>query len=243
VSAAAPLSAAARDALGRVGAAAVANALLRRGLRNTFALGLRPVASGQAPMVGPAYTLRFIPAREDLDDLAQYARDDNPHRRAIEECPPDAVLVLAAGGDASASVMGDLMALRLSVRGVAGAVTDGGFRDSAGIAATGLPCYQRVPSGPATPIRLHAAELDVPVGLAGVAVYPGDILVGDADGVVVVPRHLANEVAAEVDGNAGYEAFVAARIRRGHSIFGLFPATPESRADYERWVAAGRRDD
>ena len=127
------LTPALRERLGRCGAATLSNALLKRGFRNTFLLGLNPVAPDQPPMVGPAYTLRFIPSREDIDSMALYARTDSLHRRAIEECPAGAVLVIDAGGDARASAMGDLMALRLKTRGVAGVVTDGGFRDAPGI--------------------------------------------------------------------------------------------------------------
>jgi regulator of RNase E activity RraA len=203
-------------------------------------VGLQPVGGDQAAMVGPAFTLRFIPAREDIDSMATYARDDGLHRRAIEECPPGAVLVLAPGGDNGASVMGDLMAMRLKIRGVEGVVTDGGYRDVPGIRATGLPCFQRLSSGPATPIRLHPVEFHAPVGVAGVPVYAGDIVVGDAEGVVVIPRHLLDEVAAEAAANADYEIFAAAHIARGHPLIGLFPATAESREAFERWVAAGR---
>ena len=147
---------------------------------------------------------------------------------------------MSTGNDARVSCMGDMMALRLKMRGVAGVVTDGGFRDSPGIRSTGLPCFQRETSGPATPITLHPVEFDTPIGCAGVAVYPGDIVVGDAEGVVVIPRHLADEVADEAFAAVQYEEFVAAHLRRGRSIFGLFPATPESKAEYDRWVAAGR---
>ena len=238
--AAAPLSPVTRDKLARCGSAGISNALLKRGFRNTFLLGLQPLSPDQPAMVGPAFTLRFIPAREDLDSMALYARDDSLHRRAIEECPPGAVLLMATGGDARASCMGDMMALRLKVRGAAGVVTDGGFRDSPGIRTTGLPCFQHTPSGPATPIALHPVAFDQPVGCAGVAVYPGDVIVGDGEGVVCIPRHLADEVADEAFANFEYEAFAAAHIARGRSIFGLFPATPDSRIEYEAWVAAGR---
>jgi regulator of RNase E activity RraA len=235
----APLCTQTRAALARSGAANISNCLLKRGYRNTFLLGVQALDAGQAAMVGPAFTLRFIPAREDLDSMTLYARDDSLHRRSIEECPPGAVLVLAPGGDARASVMGDIMALRLKVRGVAGVVTDGGFRDAPGIRAAALPCFQRVASGPATPIALHPVEFNAPVGCAGVAIYAGDVIVGDAEGVVVIPRHLAEEVAQEAAANADYERFAAAHVARGRPIFGLFPATPESRREYEQWVAAG----
>jgi regulator of RNase E activity RraA len=220
--------------------AGLCNALLKKGLRNTFLTGLSPVSADQPRMVGHAFTLRFIPAREDLDTLLLYSRDDGLHRRAIEECPPGAVLVMDTGGDCRSSCMGDMMALRLKVRGVGGVVTDGGFRDTPGIAATGLPCFQRQASGPATPITLHPVEFNAPIGCAGVAVYAGDVVVGDATGLVVIPRERAEEVAAEVASLGDYEVFAAAHIRRGRSIFGLFPATPASRAEYEGWVANGR---
>ncbi|OAV52039.1 dimethylmenaquinone methyltransferase [Enteractinococcus helveticum] len=224
----------------QVGSANVANVLLKRGFKNVMMLGLSQVSADQPRMVGPAYTLRFIPAREDLDSMATYQRDDNKHRRAIEECPAGAVLVIDAFGSLQASSMGDLMAARLKYRNVTGVVTDGGFRDSADIAATGLPCYQVHNAPPATPIALHPVALNEPVGCAGVAVYPGDIVVGDVDGVVVIPQHLVNEVADEALAVAEYEEFAALRIAQGRPLFGLFPATKESTQEYHRWVASGR---
>lgn len=240
MSGAAPLSDAVRDKLARSGASNISNCLLKRGLRNTFLLGLQSLSPAQPVLVGPAFTLRFIPAREDLDSMALYQSEDSLHRRAIEECPPDAVLVMSTGGDTRVGCMGDMMALRLKMRGVAGVVTDGGFRDSPGIGATGLPCFQRQSSGPATPITLHPVEFNSPIGCANVAVYPGDILVGDSEGVVCIPRHLADEVAEEAFAAVQYEEFVAAHLKCGRAIYGLFPATPESKVEYERWVDAGR---
>jgi regulator of RNase E activity RraA len=235
-----PLSEATRSRLMRCGAGNLSNALLKRGLRNTFLLGLQPLLDSQAPLVGPAFTLRFIPAREDIDSMALYQREDSLHRRAIEECPSGAVLVMSTGGETRVSCMGDMMALRLKARGVAGVVTDGGFRDTPGISATALPCYQRQSSGPATPIALHPVEFNAPIGCAGVAIYPGDVMVGNAGGVVAIPRHLADEVAQEAHAAAEYEEFVALHLARGRSIFGLFPATPQSLAEYEQWVARER---
>ena len=235
-----PLDAAVRAKLEKVGTANVANVLLKRGFRNVMMLGLAPLAPGQRQMVGPAYTLRFIPAREDLDHMGNYGKNDNLHRVAIEQCPKGAVLVIDAFGSTGASSMGDMMAARLSYRGVAGVVTDGGYRDSPAIVETGLPCYQKQAAPPATPIKLHPISLDEPVGCAGVAVYPGDVIVGDGDGVVVIPRELVEEVADESLDAVEYEEFAALHIVRGRSILGLFPATPESRAEYDDWVAAGR---
>lgn len=234
------LSETVRAQLARSGTANIANCLLKRGLRNTMLLGLSPLAPDQPVLVGPAWTVRFVPAREDLDTMALYATEQSMHRRAIEECPGGAVLVFAPGGDCRASVMGDMMALRLKMRGVEGVVTDGGYRDAPGIRATGLPCFQARSSGPATPVALSPVAFQVPVGVAGVAVYPGDVIVGDAEGLVCIPAHLVEEVAAEAAANADYEVFVAAHLKRGRSIFGLFPATAASRGEYEHWVAAGR---
>ncbi|MFB7913068.1 dimethylmenaquinone methyltransferase [Streptomyces sp. NPDC056061] len=235
-----PLSPTVREQLARAGSSTVANMLLRRGLRNVLMAGVRPLTGGGAPLVGPASTLRFIPAREDLDTLANYASSENLHRRAIEECRPGAVLVIDAFGCTAGASMGDMMAARLRRRGAFGVVTDGGYRDSAAIAATGLPCFHRGNAPAATPIALHPVALDEPVGCGGVAVYPGDVVLGDDDGVAVIPRHLVAEVAAEAAEAAAYEEFAALEIRRGRSLFGLFPATPESRKEYDTWVASGR---
>lgn len=237
---AAPLSDETYDRLMQVGTANVANALLKRGFRNVYLLGVQPIAANQRQLVGRAYTLRFMPAREDVDSMANYAQDSNLHRRAIEECPPGAVLVIDAFGNTQAAAMGDMMAARLKVRGVAGVVTDGGYRDAPAIRQVGLPCYQQRNAPPATPIALHPIELNGPVGCAGVAIYPGDVIVGDGDGVVAIPATLADEVAVEAFNAVEYEDYAARRIALGHAIYGLFPATPESRLEYEQWVAAGR---
>ena len=229
-----------RAMLARSGIAAISNALLRRGLRNVCLTGLLPLAADQPAMVGPAYTLRFIPAREDIDTMAAYARSDNLHRRAIEECPAGCVLVIDARGETRVSSAGDMMAARLVARGAAGLVTDGGFRDVPGIRNTGLPAYQRMAATAATPIALHPLDLNGPIGCAGVAVYPGDMMVGDASGVVSIPSHLADEIAREAHEAALYEEFAEMQLARGRSLFGLFPATPESQTEYRAWLAAGR---
>ncbi|TGN98702.1 MULTISPECIES: ribonuclease activity regulator RraA [unclassified Burkholderia] len=238
-----PLSAATRELLEKSAPSTIANVLLmRHGLRNTVLLGLSPVRPGMPRMVGPAYTLRFIPAREDIDTMENYQRDDNMHRRAIEECPSGAVLVIDAGGSTRAASAGDIMVARLAQRGVRGIVTDGGFRDTPSIARIELPAFQLGNAPPATPLALHPQALDEPIGCAGVAIYPGDILVGDDEGVVAIPSALADEVAEAAHAQSQYEQFVETQIPRGRSIFGLFPSTAESRVEYERWVAAGRPD-
>lgn len=229
------LSVEARDMLRGVNVAALTNCLLSRGLRNIFLHGISPVAATAENMVGEAFTMRFIPAREDIDNMAAYARPDHVQRRAIEECPAGSVLVIDSRGDARAASAGDLLVARLKARGAAGIVTDGGFRDVAGVANTGLPAYQKQTASPASPIIHHAADLNLPIGCAGVAVYPGDIVVGDREGVVVFPAKFAEEVAREAYEATLYEEFADAEIRRGRSIFGLFPATDESRKQYQEW--------
>jgi regulator of RNase E activity RraA len=224
-----------RSQLARSGSANIANCLLKRGLRNTMLLGLLPLSPEQPVLVGPAWTVRFIPAREDLDTMALYATEQSLHRRAIEECPPGTVLVLAPGGEMRASVMGDMMALRLKVRGVEGAITDGGYRDAPGIRTTGLPCFQVRNSGPATPIALSPCEFQVPVGVAGVAVYPGDVIVGDAEGALVLPAALAEEVARDALEQEEREAWAIERVDAGESIRGVFPLSDERRAEFDQW--------
>lgn len=234
------LSPATRDKLARVGSANIANALLKRGFRSAYMLGIAPLSQDQEQLVGPAYTLRFIPSREDIDTMANYSRTDNLHRRAIEECPSGHVLVIDTNGSVAASSAGDLMAARLRKRGVAGVITEGGYRDTPAIRKTGLPAFQYRSAPPATPIAMHPVELNGPIGCAGVAVYPGDVVVGDGEGVVVIPRHLVEEVADDAIEAVEYEAFAEMQIARGRSIFEVFPATEASRREYDAWVAAGR---
>ncbi|WP_309142322.1 ribonuclease activity regulator RraA [Ensifer sp. ENS06] len=224
-----------KSLLSKVNVSTLTNCLLRHGLRNQFLHGVTPLAPGLPNMVGPAFTLRFIPSREDLDTMAGYQLESHVQRRAVEECPPGFVLVVDSRGDARAASAGDLLIARLKARGCSGIVTDGGYRDHSGIMRTGLPAYQRQTASPATPINLHPADLNLPIGCAGVAVYPGDIVVGDCEGVVVIPANLADEIAAEAIAAVEYEEFVEEKIAAGRSIFGLFPATEESLAEYSFW--------
>ncbi|MGO3384210.1 MAG: dimethylmenaquinone methyltransferase [Acinetobacter guillouiae] len=236
------LKAPTREKLMRVGTANIANVLLKHGFNNVIMHGISPISTTQEQLVGSAYTLRFIPAREDLSKMSNYSREDNPHRRAIEECPKGSVLVIDAFGCTRASSMGDMMAARLKYRGVAGVVTDGGYRDSSAIYAVGLPCFQQHNAPPATPIAMHPIALNEPIGCAGVAIYPGDVVVGDGDGVVVIPQALADQVANEALDACEYEAFAALHIRQGRSIFGLFPATAESRLEYSIWKSEQKQE-
>ena len=190
-----PLTAGALQALKSTSTATLTTLLFKRGLRNTFVQGVRMLGSGGTQMVGPAYTLRYIPAREDLDHIGVFLDHGHPQRKAVEEIPPGHVLVMDSRGDASAASAGSILVTRMMVRGVAGVVTDGGLRDSHEIAALAIPAYCQGPSAPTNLIKHHAVDLNLPIGCGGVPVYPGDIMVGDAAGVVVIPHEIAEAIA------------------------------------------------
>ncbi len=235
------LDATCRETLAGVSTATLTTCLFKRGFRNCFMQDVRPVDPEAPPMVGEAYTLRFIPAREDIDLLDAYHDPDHPQRHAIEHCPPGHVLVIDSRGDPRAASAGDILVTRLMVRGAAGIVTDGGFRDTPEIARLGFPAYHRRPSAPTAPIHHHAADTGLPIGCGGVAISPGDIVVGEAEGVVVLPRHLAVEIAEEAAEMTIYEEWVAEEVRRGRPLPGLYPANEESRRRFEAWRAARER--
>ncbi len=224
-----------RERLRIVNVSTLTTCLFRRGFRSRLIDGVRPINAAAARMVGEAFTLRFIPAREDVDVMAAYAEDTHVQRRAMEECPAGHVLVIDSLGDASAASAGDNMLGRLKARGVEGAVTDGGFRDTPDIEGLAFPAFHRRPAPATSPIRFHAADLGLAIGCGGVAVYPGDIVVGDPEGVVVIPRELAREIAGEASEMTAYDEFVTARVAEGRSLFGLYPSTPASRDEFEIW--------
>ena len=233
------LSAETRDRLGGVGVSTLTTCLFRRGFRNLFLRGLQPVAPGLPPMVGEATTLRFIPAREDIGGMASYSQAGNVHQAAFDECEAGRVLVLDTHGQIEACSCGDLLVGRLKARGAAGIVTDGGFRDTPDIAKLAFPAYHRHPVPPPSFLWLHAIERDVPIACAGVAVFPGDIVVGDGEGVVIVPAMLADEVGEEAAAMTRYDAFAAAKVAEGRSVAGLYPASDASRSEYEVWRGNG----
>ena len=168
-----------------------------------------------------------MPAREDLNKIEVFRDRAHPQRKAVEDCPPGAVLVMDSRKDARAASAGAILVTRLMQRGVAGVVTDGGFRDSAEIAKLGFPAYHRRPSAP-TNLTLHQAiEINVPIGCGDAPVFPGDVILGDADGVIVIPAHLADEIADEAVEMTAFEDFVTEQVHKGRSILGLYPATDE----------------
>jgi len=227
------LSTLSRASLQKVSAATLTTVLFKRGLRNVFIQGVFLLNRDAPRMVGEAYTLRYIPAREDLDLLGAFEGRGHPQREAIEACPPGAVLVMDARRDASAATGGDILMTRLQVRGVAGVVTDGGLRDSPTIEKLPWPAYCGARSAPLNLVRHHAVEAQVPIGCGGVAVYPGDVLVGDGEGVVVIPANMAQDVAKEAEAQTEFEDWVEAKVKEGRSIFGLYPPSAETKAEFE----------
>jgi regulator of RNase E activity RraA len=232
------LSRALREQLLSVSTATLTHQLQRRGLRSTFLSGLRPAKVGQQ-MVGYAHTLRYVPMREDLQ--ARLGAGQNAQRRAIESLEPDEVLVMEARGEADAGTIGDIFTLRAHRLGAAGVGTDGALRDTPAIRTIDLPVYHRS-SHAATWGRLHLPlEHQVPIACAGVTVMPGDILVGDDEGVVVVPAALAVEVAADAVEQELEEAWALERVGAGESTVGVFPISSDRRPEFEAWRARRTR--
>lgn len=211
--------------LEQVSVATLATALFKRGLRNQVIQDVRPVKAKAHNMVGPAFTLRYIPAREDRNDISVFRNPEHPQRHAIETCPAGHVLVMDSRRDPSVASAGDILITRLMVRGGAGVVTDGGFRDAMNIGELAIPAYHNRPSSPTNLTNNEAIEIGGPIGCGNVAVFPGDIVVGDADSVIVIPAHLADEVAKEAHEMTAYEDFAVEEVRNGTSIIGLYPAT------------------
>jgi regulator of RNase E activity RraA len=232
----AELSEQTRQALMRIATSTLTGALNRRGLRSMYMQDVWPIKEGIPRMVGLAFTMRFIPSREDKDGPNAKAPRSNIQPQAMETCPPGYVLVVDSRGDPRAASAGDLYVGRLKARGCAGIVTDGGLRDSDGIFKTGLPAYCRRPSSPPSPIVHHPVDLNLPIGCGGVAVYPGDVIVGDADGVVVIPPDVVDEVAEEALATTLYEEFAEEEVAGGRSLTGLFPVAGEdAKRDFEAW--------
>ena len=216
--------------------ATVATLLFKRGYQNAFVQGAAPLGVGKRTLVGPAYTLRYIPTRPDTDPLEAFREPDHPQRVAVEECPPGAVLVMDCRQDASAASAGSILLTRLQMRGAAGVVSDGGIRDAAGAAALDMPVFAAKASAPTNLTKHHAVDIGLPIACGGVAVYPGDIVLGDADGVMVIPRHLADEIADESVEMELFETFVLEQVNAGASIRGLYPPTdPETVRRFEAW--------
>ncbi|MCL4552556.1 MAG: ribonuclease activity regulator RraA [Candidatus Marsarchaeota archaeon] len=209
--------------LGRVSVATLSTQLFSRGLRNTFLHGLSPLGQYGANLVGEAFTLRYIPAREDVDVLSAFSDYDHPQRAAVEQAPPGSVLVMDCRGIDRSAASGEILMTRLQQRGVAGMVSDGSVRDAEPISRMNFPVYTKSRSAMINLSLHHAVDINVPIGCAGVPIYPGDVIVGDTDGVVCIPRNLVAEVARDAVEMEKVEEFVLGRIRGGAPLRGTYP--------------------
>jgi regulator of RNase E activity RraA len=234
------LAAETRRLLTQASTATLTTQLFKRGFRNTFIQRVHRLTPAAPVMVGEAYTLRMIPAREDLDHPSRLGSRDHPQRRAIEECPAGKVLVIDCRGKLEGGSLGDILIARLIERGVAGVVTDGAIRDTPQVVPLAFPVYAGGAAAPASFGIHHAVDLDQPVACGDVPVYPGDVLVGDGEGVVVIPRHLADEIAPEAAEQERMEAWILDEIRAGKSIFGVYPPDDDTRARYLAAQAAAK---
>jgi len=211
--------------------------LLKKGLRNVWIRGAFPLVDGQPRIVGRAFTVRFVPAREDLATPASWSSPIST-RAAIEDMPAGCVAVVDANGVRDAGFWGDILCGRMAQRGVAGLVSDGVVRDRAGVLATGLPVWAAGAAAPPSVAGLTFVDWQKPVGCGGVAVFPDDVIVADGDGAVVIPAALVEEIAAQAVEQEHLEEWIMGEIRAGVPLPGLYPPNAETRARYE---AAARR--
>lgn len=226
-----------QNKLKQVSTATIATALFKRGLRNQFIQNVHPIHEIKEIMVGRAFTLRYIPAREDLNPISVFQDPNHPQRVAFETCPKGHVLVIDSRKNARAASAGSILIKRLMIRGANGVVTDGGFRDTQEIKELNFPSYHKQPSVP-TNLTLHQAiDINVPIGCGDVAVFPGDYIVGDYDGVMVIPAEIAEEVAEKCLDMTLFESFVIEQVEKGQSIIGLYPPTnPETQEAFNKWL-------
>lgn len=227
-----PLSRSLKDALAHVTTASLTTILLKKGLRNVWVRGAAPIRTGQARIVGRAFTLRFVPAREDLATPESWASPIST-RSAIEAMPDGVVVVADAMGIVDAGIFGDILCARMVKRGGACLITDGVMRDMAGVLATGLPVWCRGQAAPPSVAGLTFVNWQEPVGCGGVAIYPNDVIVADDDGAVAIPQALVEEAAAAGVEQERFEAWIMAEIARGVPLPGLYPPNAEARARYD----------
>ena len=236
----APLSERTMAALSIASTATLTTRLMDLGLRNTFLQGLGAANPRRARLLGEAFTLRCIPAREDLDVLDVFQDYDHPQRKAIESLTPGQVLVVDARRQTRAASLGHILATRARVRGAAGIITDGSVRDMRGFEQLDLPTFSAGAS-PTTNLALHhVVDMQVPIACAEVAVYPGDIMVGDRDGVICIPRHLAEGIAADAAEQEHLEEFILELIESGEPLRGIYPPNERTLGEYERRRRDGR---
>jgi regulator of RNase E activity RraA len=220
------------EALAGVSTASVTTILLKKGLRNVWMRGTRPLRPGQGRVVGPAFTMRFVPAREDLATPESWSSPRST-RGAIEDMPAGSIAVVDAMGIVDAGIFGDILCARMNKRGVAGLVTDGVVRDGAGVLATGLPVWCQGMVAPPSVAGLTIVGWQEPIGCGGVAVFPNDVVVVDDDGAVVIPASLVAQVAAEGVEQERLEAWIMREVEAGAKLPGLYPPNAETKARYE----------
>lgn len=236
------LTAEAFENLHHVSTASLTSELLKLGFRNTFMCGVHPLRP-DSRLVGYAFTLRYIPAREDLDMQVNYDNLKNPQRVAVETIGQGEVLVIDARGEIGAASLGHILCTRLQCRGVAGVVTDGALRDSPVIKDMDFATYARAAHGTTSSVLHHPVDFQVPIGCGGVMVMPGDVVVGDAEGVVVIPAHVAEQVAHDCYERDMLEAWLQRKVASGASIRGVYPPDEATLAEYHRWRSSQNRDD
>ncbi|MEZ2126654.1 MULTISPECIES: ribonuclease activity regulator RraA [unclassified Sinorhizobium] len=219
----------------RTNSASLSTLLLKRGLRNTAIRGVRPLASVDKPMIGPAVTVRYIPAREDIDGSTYSSDPSNHQRKAIDTIPEGHVLVFDCRSLPDVAGIGAMLARRLIYRKAAGLVLDGGVRDTADIAQLGLKTYCMGPAAPANLVAHHASDMNQPIACGGVAVYPDDIIFGDSEAVIVIPREYVHEIADEAVVMEEQEEFLKSEIESGRSTLGVYPPNAETLERYEAW--------
>jgi regulator of RNase E activity RraA len=224
-------------ALSGVSTATITTVLLKKGLRNVWMRGTRPIRAGQPRLIGQAFTLRFIPAREDLATPDSWSSPIST-RAAIEAMPEGCITVVDAMGVTDAGIFGDILCARMAKKGVAGLVTDGVVRDLAGVLGTGLPVWCQGAAAPASVTGLTFVNWQEPIGCGGVAVFPDDVIMVDDDGAVVIPQKLVADVAAVAADQERMEEWIMTQVNDGAPLPGLYPPNAENKARYEAWLKA-----
>lgn len=239
-----PLDPGVLNDLRQASTATLSTQLYKRGIRQPFLVGLTPVNPTMDGFVGEAVTMRFIPAREDVDPMDDPYRTGNTLQwEAVESVRPGQVLVVDSRSDTQAASAGDMLVTRAMKRGAAAFVTDGAFRDGHVLAQLPFPTYSRGITATTRPAFFHVADLNVPIGCAGVAVYPGDVLVGDRDGIIVVPRALAPVIARAAAEQEELEEYLNGRVRHGESLWGVYPPNEQTLGEYRAWQAGQKQAD
>ena len=227
-----PLKDSTKESLERVSTATLHTALFKKGLRNTYIQGVSRMNKSKVKMVGQAFTLRYIPAREDIDAVSAFKDPKHPQRLAVETVPAGMILVSDCRQDASAASAGSILLARLQFRQCGGFVSDAGIRDFDEATEMALPIFCAKPSAPTNLTKHHGVDIQVPIGCGGVAVNPGDVLVGDGDSVIVIPLEIVDEIASEASKMEQFESYVLAKVRSGQAVIGLYPPSEAALEEY-----------